>query len=72
MISKTKTLKMVFATDEEKDFTLSLKDCRPDISGDVVRGKMDELIDAQPFDVTLTSKRGAKIVDRTVEETVLF
>lgn len=72
MISTTKTLKMVFATDEEKDFTLSLKDCKPDISGDDVKGGMDELLDAQPFDVTLTSKKGAKVIDRTVEETVLF
>ena len=69
-MSTKRVLTMTFNTDTGKAANIRLPHCKTDLTEATVRGAMDTLITGQIFSATLTTKKGAKIVEQT--ETKLF
>ncbi|MDO5562584.1 MAG: DUF2922 domain-containing protein [Synergistaceae bacterium] len=67
-----KTVKLMFETDAGKSFAVSMNYAAPALfeeGGDaLVRAALDAIMTQQPFNVTLASKKGAELIDRTVTE----
>ncbi len=61
-----KTLRMKFATDEGKTFTISLNYARDDLDAAEVETAMEAMLDEEMFAEGLAGLSGADLVDRTV------
>ncbi len=70
MSTTTRTLGMKFDTDMGKTATISVPNCKANLTEAGVKGAMDEMIARQIFIYDLTDKAGAQVVERTV--TTLF
>ncbi len=65
-----RTLRMKFATDAGKTFTVSLNYARDDLNALEVEEAMDAMLDEEMFAEALVGIAGAEVVERTV--TTLF
>ena len=61
-----KTLRMKFATDEGKTFTISLNYARDDLEASAVETAMESFLNNEIFAEGLAGISGADLVDRTV------
>lgn len=61
-----KTLRMKFATDEGRTFTISLNYARDDLDAPAVETAMESFLDNEVFAEGLAGIAGADLVDRTV------
>jgi CRISPR/Cas system type I-B associated protein Csh2 (Cas7 group RAMP superfamily) len=69
-MSTTRTLGMKFDTDMSRIATVSVQNCKSDLTETGVKEAMDVMIERQILTYDLTAKAGAQIVERTV--TTLF